>query len=625
VCGLIGYLGFNNSNPIKKETLKKMNNYHIPRGPDYGEEILLKNGKLGLAHRRLSIIDLESRSHQPFYTPDKKHWIVYNGEVYNFLELKEELKSKGVKFQTTSDTEVIIWAFIIYGEKAIEKIEGIFAFVYVNLIDNIAIAVRDRVGVKPLCYIKKNNYICFSSTVIPLTFLPDFKNEIDEIAKFEIITSKSVAAPRSIYKGIKKVMPGEYLKINLSKGNIEKKPYWSPLNYINKNIKKTEAEWLIELEDSIDKSIKRQMIADVPIGAFLSGGIDSSLVTALMKKHSNNKVRTYCIGFKEREYDESIYAEKIAKYLETEHSTFIVTPNEIIDCLKIISNHYDEPFGDSSALPTFLLSKNVRRDVKVALSGDGGDEQFFGYTRYSKIKLFYPISKLIPSFIRKIIYKVSDNQPRSFFNHAISALLGYEDKKSLFTHYFHDNFVTLTDLVGGGSRKIFKESNIYLRNLVGFQYADKNIFNGMMIGDFLQYLPDDCLVKTDRASMAHSLEVRVPLLDENILRSSFNIPLKYKVKNGKKKYILKKILKKYLPESLFERPKMGFGLPLDKWLFNEMNDFTMSLLSKNNLLKAELDPYGVEKIIKHHQSGKYDHQYFLWPLCSYISWVLKSK
>jgi len=624
MCGIVSFLGFNNKKTINKILLKKMNECHTARGPDFGGETLLNKDRFGLAHRRLSIIDLDPRSNQPFATQDKKHWIVYNGEIYNFLELKKELIGKGVVFRTTSDTEVLLWMLVKYQEEALQKIEGMFAFVYLNIADNYAIAARDRLGIKPLSFMKKKDYIAFSSTITPLTFLPDFAGEIDELARFEMLTSKYVPAPASIYKEIRKILPGELLKIDLDNGNLKKIQYWTPASYLN-NYKFSENDLLDKLDDTITRSVKRQMIADVPIGTFLSGGVDSSLVTAVMQKVSQNKINSFCVGFNVKKYDESVWAAKIAEHLGTKHKTFFVTPENIIDTLKTITNIYDEPFGDSSSIPSYLLSRYVVKKVKVILSGDGGDEQFFGYTRYSNIKKYYSLSRFFPKIFRKLLYSLTDKNPRSFLCHAVSALGAYKDKSSLYTHYNLENFSALSELSGAGDRKKLFKSNLYNKNIMGYDYAGKDIFKGMMLGDILLYLPDDCLTKVDRASMAHSLEVRVPLLDENVLRLSLNIPLKYKIKNGEKKYILKKLLTRYIPEQLVYRPKMGFGVPLDRWLFNELNDFTSDLLSKNNILKAGLDPEGINKIIDHHKSGKYDHQYFLWPLCAYISWYLYNR
>ncbi|MCG8570372.1 MAG: asparagine synthase (glutamine-hydrolyzing) [Spirochaetes bacterium] len=630
MCGLIAYFGLLNGPPIEKSLFKKMNDHHIHRGPDYGEEVYLNNNKIGLGHRRLSIIDLDKRANQPMCTPDKKHWIVFNGEIYNFLALKKELINLGVQFTTTSDSEVLLWALVTFKEKALEKIEGMFAFVYIDLNEHIGIAARDRVGIKPLCYFINEKTLSFSSTITPFTFLPSFETEIDPIAKFEMLTAKFISAPRSIYKSIYKVLPGEYIKFHLFKGQLSKKQYWTPLTYLqNQSIHnsdfKSEKDYLNFLKNALHTSINKQMVADVPIGTFLSGGIDSSLVTSIMSKISPQKINTYCVGFHEKEYDESKWAEKIANHLGTNHRTFYITPDQVIESLKNISNHYDEPFGDSSSIPTFLLSQLVRKQVKVILSGDGGDEQFFGYKRYSNIAKYYPLSKLIPSSLRKLIYKFTNQPLRSSFLHAMTALFGYDLKENTYPHYLYENLITLTELINGGDRDFFKQTGLYNKNQLGYQYGNKNIINSIMITDLINYLPDDCLTKVDRASMAHSLEVRVPLLDEDVLRVSLKIPLKYKYKNGNNKYILKKLLTEYLPIEYIERPKMGFGVPLNKWLFNELNDFTMDLLSNNNLVSAGFDPVGVQKIINHHKSGKKDHQYFLWPLCAYMSWYINSK
>lgn len=628
MCGIIAYRAFD-GRPIDKNLLKQMNRTQFLRGPDHSDAVVFDNGKIGLAHTRLSIIDLSERANQPMSTPDKKHWIVFNGEVYNFKEVRKALVGIGHRFQSNSDTEVILIAIKQWGIDALKRIEGIFSFVYVDMVEGYFLAARDRVGVKPLSYFKTDNSICFASTLSPLKLLPDFSSQIDPVARFEMLTSKYIVTPRSIYKKIRKVEPGTWMRVSFF-GNISVGQYWSLESYLSSAEKYRDTEYaenensqIESLKSALRKSINRQLIADVPVGVFLSGGVDSALIAAIACEQSGERIKSFTVGYDVKEYDESEDARETAKILGTDHHELIVTPEQVIDTATSITSVYDEPFGDASAIPSFLISRFAAKSVKVVLSGDGGDEQFFGYTRYHRLAFLYRLLRLRPEWFKKIITLMDQNHPRSIISHSITATLAYPDETLLYTHYMLENFSQLTQLAGGGSANMLWLSGHYLKNLSGYT-LDDDFKKGMMYADMLNYLPDDCLTKVDRASMANSLEVRVPLLDENVLKASLNLPISMKWKSGQGKYIAKMILGDYLPKEFLHRPKKGFGIPLNKWLFNEMKDYTMDLLTKKNLEKSDLNPIGVEKIIAHHQSGRYDHQYFIWPLCCYVAWYLSN-
>lgn len=625
MCGIVAYLAFNGP-PVDRSLLREMNETQALRGPDYRAEVIVNNGLIGLGHTRLSIIDLSELGHQPMATSDQLHWIVFNGEIYNFLSLRKELIDSGDRFASRSDTEVVLKALRRWGTDALEKIEGIFAFVYVDLKKGYSLAARDRVGVKPLAYYLSGSMICFASTISPLKMVPDFTGEIDPIARFEMLISKYVSAPRTIYRQIKKLEPGTWMKISFS-GNISKGRFWSVHSCITKsetgNKQKIGLQSAkISLKAAIKEAVRRQLTADVPVGVFLSSGVDSSLVAAMACQEVSG-LKTFTVGYNIKAYDESGPAMETARFLGTDHHEMTVTPEEVIAVATSISEAYDEPFGDASAIPTFLISRFARRTVKVVLSGDGGDEQFFGYPRYHRLAL---LNRVIPTGrlgLDKLISWFDRANPRSIILHALTALLGCAREHNQYTHYLLDNYSRLSELAGAGKESTLWDTGLAEKNSKGFDLTDNDLESGMMLADFLNYLPDDCLTKVDRASMANSLEVRVPLLDEHVLNQSFSIPVSMKWHRLNSKYILKSVLSDYLPSKFINRPKKGFGIPLDRWMFNEMKDYTMGLLTRTNILKADLNPDGVQKIMDHHQSGRYDHQYFLWPLCCYLSWYLK--
>ncbi len=620
MCGIIAYFSFSGM-PITGHLIEQMNHTQRLRGPDHSEQVLIEDGKIGLAHTRLSIIDLSSQANQPMCTSDKKRWIVFNGEIYNFKQVREKLSGAGAVFRTRSDTEVLLEALSKWGIDALEMVEGIFSFAYVDMEKGYLLAARDRVGVKPLAYLKTDQFICFASTLTPLTLLPGFSREIDQIAKFEMLTSKYVVSPRSIYKQIRKVEPGTWMKISFS-GNVSTGEYWS-LKTCKKALSikaRNEISGINALKFALKNAVQRQLTADVPVGVFLSGGIDSALMAAIASEYDGN-LKSFTVGYKEPGVDESEDARATAKILGTNHQELIVTPDQVIDIAQSVFRVYDEPFGDASAIPTYLVSRFASQQVKVVLSGDGGDEQFFGYSRYHRMALIGRLIRQRPDWLKKILLLLDKARPRPVVWHALTAALGFPDEETRYTHYLLDNFACLAELAGGGPASTLWQCGHYDKNSRGHLAAD-SLQEGMMLADILNYLPDDCLTKVDRASMANSVEVRVPLLDEYVLNESLTIPISMKWRAGQGKYITRRILEEYLPKAYLNRPKKGFGVPLNKWLFNEMGDFTMALLTKKNLEKADLDYTGVQKIIKHHRSGRYDHQYFLWPLCCYVSWIL---
>lgn len=665
MCGIVSYFAWD-APPLALRRLQAMNACQARRGPDAAQESLLLEGRLGLGHTRLAILDLEPRSNQPMATPDGQHHLVFNGELYNFHSLRESLEAAGLAFRTTSDTEVLLQALRHWGEDALARIEGMFAFVYVDLRRQFLLAARDRIGIKPLAYLKLPGCIAFASTITPLTMVPGFDWEIDPLARFEAMALKCVPAPRSIYASIRKVAPGTCLRVPFD-GRVREARYWSVADWLpaagdgrvsvpyaptqhkpeEAQLDSPEVAQLDSLDAALASSVDRQLVADVEVGVFLSGGIDSSLVAALAQEQTGG-VKTFSVAFEVAGYNEAPHARAIADHLGTAHHELTVTAQALLDMFQGLTEIYDEPFGDASAVPTTLLSQFVRSHVKVALSGDGGDEQFFGYGRYHQLAGHLPVLRRVPGWVRRGAAALAApgrkrvDTKALMWEHRLLGLLGYPDLPRLYGHYGWSWYARLAHLAGAGAgveaggggsggkgdgtddspADWLLTNRCMEASAQGFEATGGDFLPAMMVADILHYLPDDCLVKVDRASMAHSLEVRVPLLDEQVLRQSLPMPMQLKWRDGVWKYALKELLARRVPRALFDRPKMGFGVPLDHWLFHELREFTEALLDKENCQAAGLDFTVIQALKAQHLSGEMDHQYFLWPVCCLVQWTL---
>lgn len=621
MCGIIAYIASDGGGPDER-LLAAMNERHRLRGPDNRSRVVLAGGRIGMAHARLSIIDLSDAANQPMSSPDGRRWLSFNGEIYNYPELRDKLEGLGESFRTSSDTEVLLAALNRWGEQALEYVEGMFAFAYADLERGCLLAARDRLGIKPLYVFRDGNMTCFSSTLTPLTLLPGFNGEIDPASRFEMLVSKYVSGPASIYRQIRKVMPGTFWKVNFD-GSASQKAYWSLEDCLEPSRPETSEDDRLEaLEAAVRGAVSRQLVADVPVGVYLSGGIDSSLVAAVAGDLAGS-VKTFCVGFDVPGYDESREARAVAEYLGTEHHEIRVGPAEVIKALKTLPGLYDEPFGDASAVPTYLLSAFASSEVKVVLSGDGGDEQFFGYSRYHRLMRARHLMRFTPGPVRALARRLTRSGPRSFAAHALSKFLAHPGGAGLYTHYCHENYALLAETAGAGSREMLYGTGLHQSALRAYEMSGRDLFRSMMLADLLNYLVDDCLVKVDRATMASSIEARVPLLDESIVRLSTPMPLSMKWRDGRGKHLLRRLLRRHVPDSLVDRPKTGFGVPLGKWLFSEMREFSMDVLSRENLVRAGLDPAGVGKIVAAHIKGRDDYQYFLWPVICYVKWLLE--
>ncbi len=554
MCGITGILS---KKGVEKPALERMSNQLNHRGPDDSGVFIDEKNKLGLAHNRFAVIDLSEKAHQPMVVDDLI--ISYNGEVYNFREIKRELIEKGYVFSSDSDSEVIIRSFQEWGIKCLNRFRGIFAFALWDRKREKLYLARDNFGVKPLYYYFDGRNFVFASELKAIYQFPDFRREIDFEALGYYFQFGYIPAPLTIFKNTFKLAEGSFLEIDTDL-NIKEEKYFKPEDYFKKDkIIISEKEAKEELENILKESFNYRMVSDVPLGVFLSGGIDSSLITAILAKNSSKKIRTFSIGFKDKDYDEAPYAKKIADYLGTDHQECYLSFQDIKNAFQDYVRMFDEPFGDRSGLPTFLLSKFAAREVKVALSGDGGDEMFLGYDKYrgverimkmtsfSKGLLKRTIDFLGPGKASKLLAFSNTANLRAKMNKLRNSLEG-EDLKEIFSlagSYFTPGEVS----------KIIGRD--YQPNLNKF-YGKRNLsdLEQMQLWDIENYLTDDILVKTDRTTMANGLEGRVPFVDKKVLEFAGKI----KVDSKREKKLTKSILSDYLPKELFERPKMGFNI-----------------------------------------------------------------
>ncbi|MCD6401845.1 MAG: asparagine synthase (glutamine-hydrolyzing), partial [Anaerolineales bacterium] len=606
MCGITGFWQLKGNNKeLLKDTIIKMTKTFTHRGPDDSGFYINKETGIALGHRRLSILDLSPKGHQPMESFSGRHVIVYNGEVYNYKELRKEIENDfNIKFKSSSDTEVVLAGFEVWGiEETLKRLNGMFAFALWDKKEKKLYLARDRIGIKPLYYGVQNGILFFASELKAIRANRFFKPKINRNALALFFRHNYIPAAYSIYKNVKKLEPAHYAVIDRNL-NINIQCYWDIKRITKEGIKNPidllEKDAVFELERLLLDSVKKRMIADVPLGAFLSGGIDSSTVVALMQAQSNISVKTFTIGFYEDNYNEAKFAKDVTKHLGTDHTELYVTPKETMDVIPKLPDMYDEPFSDSSQIPTFLVSQLTRRYVTVSLSGDGGDETFGGYNRYfwadniwEKIN-FMPlilrsqITKIIslfsPEFIDNFFKTIEVIVPEKFKQtlygdklHKLSEILTSrspdEIYKRLISHWKSPETLVLNSI----EPKIIIDDFFRIKNLIP-EFKDR-----MMFFDLMTYLPDDILTKVDRASMSVSLEARVPILDHRIVEFSKRLPLSFKIKNGKSKWILRQVLYKYVPKELVERPKMGFGVPIDNWIRDPLRDWAEDLLDEKKI------------------------------------------
>ena len=607
------------------------------RGPDDAAEWADPDAGIALGYRRLAIVDLSPRGRQPMVSADGALVIAYNGEIYNFPELRAELEAAGVSFRGESDTEVLLEACAAWGiDRALGRCIGMFAIALWDRASRRLHLARDRLGIKPLYWARTPRGLLFASQPKCFSAHPDWMPAVDRAAFAEYLRHGYVNAPRCIYREAFQVRPGHMLTFD-ARGEVQEHCYWDAAAVarggLERRARPDDEEAVEALDGLLRDAVARRMVADVPLGAFLSGGIDSSTVVALMQSQSNRPVRTFSIGFSEKRFDEAVHAGAVARYLGTDHTELYVEPDHAIDLIPALAERYDEPFGDSSQLPTLLVSELARRHVTVALSGDGGDELFAGYNRYAQAGTLRRLYAMSPGWARKAAAGVLTSlRPRTLDR--LSVLLPARRRPRLLGDKLH----MLAEVMS-----LDRFDEVYPR-LVSHWSLDAELVPGegpgagrlepagldaglegeverMQLMDLRSYLPGDILTKLDRASMAFSLEARVPLLDHRVVEHAWSLPADLKIRSGETKWILRRVLERYLPRTLFERPKMGFAVPIDRWLRGPLLDWAADLLDPRSL--AEDDLFNVELVRQRweeHQAGTRNWQYSLWIVLMAQAW-----
>ncbi|MCP4373836.1 MAG: asparagine synthase (glutamine-hydrolyzing) [Deltaproteobacteria bacterium] len=624
MCGICGIASYIEGKRVDEKILCSMRESLLHRGPD--ESGIFIDERIGLGHRRLSIIDLSTGT-QPIHNEDSSLRIVFNGEIYNYLELKEDLLRSGHTFYTNSDTEILIHLYEEYGKSLLDYINGMFAFCIWDSKKQELFLARDRIGQKPLYYTLTNEAFLFASEIKALLQHPSVSREVDILSLSKYLTYEYVPAPHSILKGIKKLQPGHFLRYNVSTRELTIKRYWDiPLSddaigYMS------EEDYIDELIRLLRDSVRLRLISDVPIGIFLSGGLDSSSITALASGISN-KVKTFTVGFDDKSFDESYYANQVARLFATDHHSEILDITKAYTLLPEIINYLDEPLGDASIIPTFLLSRFTSNHVKVALGGDGGDELFAGYPTYQALKIV-PYYSILPRELREAIHSIAAQLPISHqnisFDFKIKQMLrgtGVSHEIMFFLWMGAFNEHEKKQLFLPEIQANIKEENPF-EDL--FEYIKKSnlqkTFERTLYLMVKLYLQDDILVKVDRASMANSLEVRAPFLDYRMVEFAAKLPRHYKLNRLTTKYLLKKAGQKFLPKKIVKRKKKGFGIPVAKWICGEMKDIFFDYLGKERIQRDGFFEYAfIENLLYEHLAMKKDNRKWLWTLLIFQMW-----
>jgi asparagine synthase (glutamine-hydrolysing) len=631
MCGISGFIDFTKKSDFSD--LKKMNDTLFHRGPDgEGMEIYnTQNAIIGFGHRRLSIIDLSEGGSQPMKF--KNLHIVFNGEIYNYKEIRNELAQKGHVFTSYSDTEVVLHAFETWGLSCIHKFIGMFAIVLHDELNNKVYFIRDRAGVKPLYYYWKNDIMLFASELKAIVAHPQFEKELNIDAIGSFLQFGYVPSPHCIYKHTFKINPGHYIFQNLSTKEIEEYQYWNVYSsYNKKELKINFEDAKLETEKLLKEACNYRMVADVPVGIFLSGGYDSTIVTALLQKDRTEKLKTFTIGFEDQKLNEAHYAKEIAKHLGTDHTEYYCTEKEALDIVPQLSFFYDEPFADSSAIPTTLVSKIASKKVTVALSADAGDEIFAGYNRYDYILKFGNKVKKIPAPLRKTTAMLldminADSIPilkNKYLFHS-----RYEKVKQFLKHANDEsmNQILSKQFLPDDVSKLLKQPIVKLASAFDSKELNDERYstlNYIMAIDYQTYLVDDILQKVDRATMANSLEGREPFLDHRIIEWAAQLPMEFKYNNGIKKFILREIAHQYVPKEMLDRPKMGFGVPIAQWLKNDLKCYIDQYFNNDYLLKQNIFNISeVNKVIKGFYDGKKERAEKVWYLLVFQMWYDK--
>lgn len=631
MCGIAGFIDFKCNS--SESVLIQMRDTLLHRGPDAKGEVFWEKEtfQIGLAHRRLAIIDLTESANQPMQY--KNYWVTFNGEIYNFSEIKKELISLGHYFSNNSDTEVILHAFDQWGVECTDRFIGMFVFVLYDYQKQEVFCVRDRTGIKPFYYYWHDGLFLFASELKAFHKHPHFVKELDLSAVAMFMQFGNVPTSSCIFKNCSKLSPGHFLKVNILAATFSTLKYWDVYDSYNKPKTKIDFEEAkLETERLMKSAADYRLIADVPVGVFLSGGYDSACLTALLQKDKTQKIKTYTIAVPDIGLNEAPFAKEIADYLGTDHHEYECDVKEALDLINELPYFYDEPFADSSAIPTTLVCKMARKEVTVALSADAGDEVFAGYNRYDYMMNLGSKIKNTPSIVRKPIAGVmnwinADHIP--FFNKKHNFKNRYDKLKSLLKEPSDKNLMLSlsTEFNESDLRKLFfKDINVPETRYTNSDLKDTNYssLSYIMAIDYQTYLVDDILQKVDRASMSVSLEAREPYLDHRLIEWAAQLPDNFKYNRGIKKHILKEITHKHIPKNLMDRPKMGFAIPIEKWLANELKEKLKYYLSKDKLVKQGVfNPDLVTEIVRKFMGGKREFAVKVWYLLMFQMWYEK--
>lgn len=635
MCGIAGFLAQGDGPLGARPTLERMVGAVTHRGPDQSDTWLDEGQGVALGHRRLSILELSPAGAQPMRSPSGRYVIVFNGEIYNHVELRSSVK--GVAWRGRSDTESLLAAFERFGVmETLERAVGMFAFALWDREKRELTLARDRLGEKPLYYGWQGDSLLFGSELKSLKSHPSFRFQTDPAALSAYLKHGYVPAPYSIYAGVSKLLPGHLwrYRANSSSRAGQLVQYWSLAEQaqLAQPFQGSDEEALGELEQLLSDAVALQRVADVPLGAFLSGGVDSSAVVAIMQRQSERPVRTFTVGFGEGEFDESQAAREVAHYLGTDHTEITVTPRESLAVIPLLSELFDEPFGDPSAIPTWLLARLARQQVTVSLSGDGGDELFGGYERYHRTAALWSRARAAGSTGRSIIRAGLAALPARALQRTLM-----RGKVGRFPHLFESRVQGIRAAFGEGPVDAVYDRRtsvwpdpvallpegaprapIWARTV---ETGRSDPTERMMATDTLSYLPDDVLVKVDRTAMYHGLETRVPLLDHRLVEFAWRLPPHMRVRNGTSKWLLRQLLYRYVPRELVDRPKQGFGVPIGAWLRGPLREWAEDLLTVSSLESSNLNAAPIRALWTEHKTGAADWQHRLWPLLAFQQWA----
>lgn len=641
MCGITGFWDTTaslNENELTR-IVNGMSDTIVHRGPDDSGAWVDEQCGIALGFRRLAILDLSPTGHQPMSSADGQYKIIFNGEIYNFYVLRKELEEMGIRFRGTSDTEIILEAIGKWGlEATVQRMNGMFAFALWDRSARSLHLVRDRIGIKPMYYGWNGSTFYFGSELKTLRAHPAFNAEVDRQALTAYLRYTNVPAPYSIYEGIYKLPPASILTLDGKPGQARPRTYWSVKDVVIQGLgnpyRGSDEEAVDELDALLRLSIKERMISDVPLGAFLSGGVDSSTIVALMQAQSDRPVQTFTIGFHEKGYNEAVYAKAVARYLGTDHTELYLTPEETRSVIPLLPGLYDEPFADSSQIPTYLVSKLAREKVTVSLSGDGGDELFGGYNRYQWAPRLWNLTGWMPGGVRRVAAGVLGAVPPGLLGRLggsgplaripqfvdkarkVQDILPLGSPEEIY-HHLVSIWGNPADVVLGGSEAPIELTDPALRA------AAPNLPDWMMFMDLITYVPNDIMVKVDRASMGVSLESRPPLLDDHrLIEFAWRLPLSMKVRDGKSKWLLRQVLYRYVPREMIERPKQGFSVPIGAWLRGPLRPWAEALLDENKLRRqGYFNPEPIRRKWAEHVLGKANWQYPLWAVLMFQAWL----